>query len=104
MKQDGSFAKTTDSELIKLESLFQELNLWKGENPMNAELGIDYFGIFENRTSLKTSVQSVLDKYSDSFKNIEMGELNIGTEVATLLITVTLHDDSTIRRNLSVLL
>lgn len=104
LKQDGSFAKTTNAELIKLENLFQELKLWKGENPMNAELGIDYLGIFENRVSLKSSVQSICDKYSDSFKSIDIGELDIGTEVATMPITVTLQDDSTITRDLKVLL
>lgn len=104
LKQDGTFAKTTSAELMQLESLFQELNLWKGENPMNAELGIDYFGIFENRVSLKNSVQNICNKYSDSFKNIDIGELNVGTEVATLPITLTLQDDSTIRRNLNILI
>lgn len=104
LKQDGTFAKTTNAELIKIESLFQELKLWKGENPVNAELGIDYLGVFENRVSLKSSVQSICDKYSDSFKNIEVGDLNIGSEVATMPITLTLQDDSTITRDLKVLL
>lgn len=104
LKQDGSFAKTTNAELIKLENLFQELKLWKGENPMNVELGIDYLGVFENRVSLKSSVQSICDKYSDSFKNIEVGDLNIGSEVATIPITLTLQDDSTIVRELKVLI
>ena len=104
MKQDGSFAKTTNAELIQLESLFQELNLWKGENPINAELGVDYFGIFENRVSLKNSVQDICDKYNDSFKNIVIGEVTVTTEVATLPITITTQDDSTIRRDLNILL
>lgn len=106
LKSDGEFTKTTEPELIQLEALFQELQLWKGENPMNAELGIDYIGVFENRVFLKNSISEICEKYVDSFKAIEVGDLNYSNdgEIVNVPISVTMHDDSTIVRRLSILL
>ena len=106
LKQDGvTFAKTTEPELVQLEAMFQELQLWKGENPMNADLGIDYFGVFENRVFLKNSISQICEKYANSFKSIEVGDLQyLDNESISVPIEVKLHDDSKIVRRLSLLL
>lgn len=106
LKNDGTFAKTTDPELIQVESLFQELQLWKGENPMNAELGIDYIGVFENRVFLKNSISDICEKYADSFKDIVVGDISYenNDEVAFVPITITMQDDSQIVRKLQIMI
>lgn len=106
INQAGELTSTTNAEMIQVESLFQELLLWKGENPMKANLGIDYMGVFENRVFLKSSVEDICQKYQDAFKNIEVDEPTYtdNGEIASLNITITLLDDSTIRRNLAELL
>lgn len=101
MKDDGTFSRTNDPERVQLEAMFQELRLWKGENPMKANLGIDYFGVFENRVFLKSSVESITTKYAESFKSIEVSEpTTLNNEVLSVEIKVTMHDNSTLIRNL----
>ena len=39
----------------------QELKLWKGENPMRMELGVDYFAIFEKRAYVETEINKVIE-------------------------------------------
>lgn len=106
LNSEGKFVSTTDAELIQIENLFQELLLWKGENPMNANLGIDYMGVFENRVFLKSSVEDICAKYAENFFNIEVGELlySDNGEILSLTITITLIDGSTIKRDLAKLL
>lgn len=106
INQKGELTSTTNAELIQVESLFQELLLWQGENPMKANLGIDYMGVFENRVFLKSSVEDVCQKYKDAFKDIEVSDPTYSDngELASLNITITLLDNSTIRRNLAELL
>lgn len=106
LNSEGKFVSTTDAESIQIESLFQELLLWKGENPMNANLGIDYMGVFENRVFLKSSVEDICAKYAENFSNIEVGELlySDNGEILSLTITITLLDGSTIKRDLAKLL
>lgn len=106
IKQDGTPAKTTEPELIQVERLFQELLLWKGENPMNINLGIDYMGVFENRVFLKSSVEDVCNKYANYFNGISVGDpvYSSNGELMSLDVSVTLLDESVIRRNLIDLL
>lgn len=106
INQKDQLVKTNNAELIQLESLFQELLLWKGENPMDINMGVDYMGVFNNRVFLKSSVEDVCAKYANSFKGIEVGDIEYSEngEVASLPVSVTLFDDSVIRRNLAELL
>lgn len=106
INQNDELVQTTNAEQIQVESLFQELLLWQGENPMNITLGIDYMGVFENRVFLKSSVEDICNKYADSFKSLVVGEpvYSDNGEILSLSIEITLLDDSTIKRDLMKLL
>lgn len=73
--ENGDFEKSTNPEIVTYHAMLQELQLWKGENPMDTEAGIDYEGIFNNRTFLSSELQAVLDKYSSSFSELELLEI-----------------------------
>lgn len=102
---NGNFQQTTDPERMTYEAMLQELQLWKKENPMNVDAGIDYEGVFNNTTFIKTEVQSVLDKYEDSFEALEVGDVSYSEdeEVCTVPISVTFKDGTTIRKSLEFL-
>lgn len=101
---DGKFESSTDPEVVTLESMFQELQLWAGENPMNINLGIDYMGVFENRTFLRTELEKVLEKYQDSFESIDVEDFETSDngEITQVPLKIKLKSGSTLLRNIKL--
>ena len=81
----------------------QELLLWRGENPMDAERGVDYFAVFDNRKLLRNEITMVLDRYRDSFKLIDIVDLRKSEDSETIHITLNflLPDDTALKVTLS---
>lgn len=104
LSSNNEFKWTTDPELVTLESMFQELQLWKGENPMNYEAGIDYMGVFENRVFLKSSIESIISKYTNSFESIEVGDLetNANSEITAAPIKIVTKSGSELIRKVQI--
>lgn len=101
---DGVFKKTDDPERIVIESMFQELQLWLGENPMRSNLGIDYTGVFENRVFLRSSIENIINKYVSSFESIELGELETDSsgEINSITIKIVTKEGSTLLRSFMI--
>ncbi|HDZ5057792.1 TPA: hypothetical protein RTG63_001655 [Campylobacter jejuni] len=72
----GLFEKINSShKLYSFYNCLQELQLWLGENPMDADKGIDYLAVFENKKLLRNELERVLDSYRDNFDIIEITKL-----------------------------
>lgn len=101
---EGNFKQTTNAEIIQLESLFQELQLWKGENPMNIELGIDYSGVFENRVFLTSEIQTIIEKYQNSFQSIELTNIETSSdnEITKVAIKIVMKSGKAVLRELDL--
>lgn len=102
--EKNSFYIEKDTQLIAYHRFLQELQLWLSENPMKANLGVDYFGVFENRVSLKTKIQEIIDKHSASFKSLtlENSEIDLEKNLASISITCELVDSTILRKNLVI--
>lgn len=76
-----------------LEAMFQNLLLWKGENPLDAENGIDFKGIFEQSAYLPIEVENVANEYYSYFDNIEVKDFEtIDSHILSIKVAVTLQD------------
>lgn len=74
-KNDGKVKSTDDGNEILAQAMLAELALFKGENPMNVEAGIDYKGVFNNEKFLQIEAEEMITKYSTKFDSIELGEI-----------------------------
>lgn len=74
MNDKGSLSWSTDPEIVTYHSMLQELQLWKGENPTDVSLGIDYHNIFEGKVFAKTELEKVISKYTNSFERLELSD------------------------------
>lgn len=102
---DGENLKViNDAQDILVESVLQELRLWKGEKEVDVEAGIDYIAVLNKETFLKTEVENVLIKYRDKFNDIEIGDIieDVENEVIRLPITFYLSNDGIVTKELSI--
>lgn len=60
-----------------LQAFLCELALFKGENMMDSEAGIDYIKVLNGEVFLKQEVERVISKYSKYFEILESGETEI---------------------------
>lgn len=91
-----------DKDYIYVEALCQELRLFKGENPLNIEAGIDYLKVFNGEAFLKPLVEEVCEKYSDYFDGIEVGEATEEEEVLYLPIHIKTKNSGVVSTNLEI--
>lgn len=84
--QDNNFASITDPNLKYANALLQELQLFKGENPIDIESGIDYLAVFNGSKFLKSQVEDVCEKYEEFFDSITVGEVEEDGEIAKISI------------------
>lgn len=94
----------TDAQDVLVESVLQELRLWKGEKQTDIEAGVDYKAVINKEAFLKTEVEKVLNKYRDKFKDIIIGDVieEEGGEVVRLPITFYLSNDDVVVKDLRV--
>lgn len=77
---------------ILLFSLLQELKLFKEENPVNTNAGIDYVKVFNYQAFLRVEAQNVIDKYLDKFESLELGDVTQNDESFEIPLNVVFKD------------
>ena len=103
INKDEELVNTEDAQLKALEACYQELKLWKGENLLDIESGVDYAAVFEQTIFLKPELERVCDKHAKNFRSIEIGEPEMSNdEIVRVKITFNLLDNTTQSRNLAV--
>lgn len=103
LDSDGNLVDTQDLQKAAVEACFQELQLWKGENVLDIESGVDYENVFNQTIFLKPELERVCDKHAKNFKSIEISEPEMGTdEIVRVKITFNLLTDEEITKNLAV--
>lgn len=93
---------TNDYNVIYVHACMQELLLWKRENLILYDRGVDYFAVFDGAAWLKDQVQNVTDKYSKYFAAITLGDPEEDGEYISMKIQFTLTDGSVVEKVLQV--
>lgn len=101
-KNDGKIKRTEDKNEILAQALLAELALFKGENPMNTEAGIDYLGVFNNEKFLKIEAEELIDRYSNKFDTIELGEIEYDSDKVFASLSMTFKNGETDSQTWSV--
>lgn len=101
-KNDGKIKYTEDKNEILAQALLAELALFKGENPMSTNAGVDYIGVFNNEKFLKTEAEEVIDKYATKFDTIELGEIEYDDDRIKASISMTFKNGETDSQTWSV--
>lgn len=83
---------TTNENEVLLFSLLQELKLFKGENPIRANNGIDYIAVFNYQAFLKMEAQTVCNRYLDSFASLEVGDVTQEGEKYLIALNIEFKD------------
>lgn len=83
--ESGDWEYTDNDVFAKIYQCLQECILWRGENPYNVFMGIDYESIFNSNSFLTNQLEEVLDKYRPFFKEIIQ---NVEKVDNTILITL----------------
>lgn len=86
---DNNLAEADSQKMIYLHNLLSELALFKGENPMDVEAGIDYFGVFEGSAFLRIEIQNVFDRHAENFNSLECGEITLNADLDTYSVPIT---------------
>lgn len=74
LDENNQFKKVIDTTERVFYTCLQELALWKKENPMNIEDGVDYKGIRNRQVFFKQEVLNVVNNYTDTFDSIEVSD------------------------------
>lgn len=95
ISEQGELISSEDANQIAINRFLQELRLWKGENPMDIEAGIDYQAVLNKEAFLSVEINKVVNKYIQYFKDIIVGDIEDSGETIKLPITLWLLDNST---------
>lgn len=104
-QENNELKITKEPQKIALESCMQEISLWIGENPMDIENGIDYFGVMDGFVFLKSSIENIVERYTASFENIIVSDPVYDNEKETLSITIEFvleNGNSSIKKDVSI--
>lgn len=93
---------TKDPNEVLLFSLLQELKLFKGENPLNQEAGIDYLKVFNFQAFLQMEAMEVLNRYADKFDTLELGEVSQNEDIIEIPLYVRFKDGTVRNETLQV--
>lgn len=80
---------TDNDKDMYLNALIEELKLFKTENPLDVERGIDYIGIFEGRVFMQVEVENVLERHRDNFMELTAGDIEIDDDREKLIMPLT---------------
>lgn len=101
--KDGFLKSATDEKEIALESCFQELLLWKGENPLDIDSGVDYQGVFSGTLFLKTELERVCSYHKENFESIEVGDPEMDSDgVVRVTIRFVFFTKESVSRDLTL--
>lgn len=78
--KNGNLKSSSNEKEDALEACFQELLLWKGENPLDINSGVDYQGVFSGTLFLKTELERVCSYHKENFESIEVGDPRMDQE------------------------
>lgn len=103
-KATGELVTTNDPNILVVEEFLQELRLWKGENPLDIEAGIDYTAVLNREAFLKVEVDRVVQKHILNFKDIIVGDIieHIEEETIELPIDIYLLDNSVVSHSITL--
>lgn len=94
---------TNNPQFIVVESCFQELKLWKFENQLDIERGVDYQAVFEQSVYLRTEVENVCARHAHNFKEIEVLDPTMGEdEIVHIRIVFVLLNDQVVEKSLAL--
>lgn len=94
---------TNNPQSIVVESCFQELKLWKFENQLDIERGVDYQAVFEQSVYLRTEVENVCARHAHNFKEIEVLDPTMGEdEIVHIRIVFVLLNDQVVEKSLAL--
>lgn len=99
---NNNFKVLKDEGLYGLYTMFQELQLWLGECPMNVDAGVDYFSIFTNRTFIETELKKVLDKYKSFYNSYEILNIRYKDDVLEVDIIFNIDYETSLKFNLNI--
>lgn len=99
---NGNFRILKDEGLFNLYTMFEELQLWLGECPMDTGAGVDYFSIFTNRTFIETELTKVLDKYKSFYNSYEILNIRYKDDVLEVDIIFNIDYETSLKFNLNI--
>lgn len=99
---DGNLVNTDDSELVNLWGYLAEVRLYKGENPLKTNRGIDYTGVLNGETFLKDTVEDCTKRYTNKFKSVSIGDVSQKGEIVSVAVSVTRFDNEVTEFNVGV--
>lgn len=82
--------KKSPQYLIDLHCFIQEMKLWKSENPMRQELGVDYFALFNKQAYVETELDKVIDRYKSKFNSLQLKEVSVDNEKNIMYVVILL--------------
>lgn len=92
----------TDNKLTSLYTCIQELQLWQGEDPMDADAGVDYFSIFLNQKFIELELQRVLDKHRNAYQNYTIEKITYEDSILKVEIIFNVSKEQAFRFNLHI--
>lgn len=99
---NGNFRMLKDEGLFGLYTMFEELQLWLGECPMDVNAGVDYFSIFTNRTFIETELTRVLDKYKSFYNSYSILNIRYNDDVLNVDIIFNIDHETSLKFNLNI--
>lgn len=99
---NNNFRVLKDEGLFGLYTMFEELQLWLGECPMDTGAGVDYFSIFTNRTFIETELKKVLDKYTQFYNSYEIVKIQYQDDVLSVDIIFNIDYETSLKFNLNI--
>lgn len=100
INENGQLFHTDETELINVYGYLAEIRLYKGENPLKINRGVDYKGVLNGEVFLKDSVENCTKNYTTKFKNVELGDVTQVGEIVSMPVKVTRFDNETMELNI----
>lgn len=100
--QNDTLKETQNDKEVYLNALIQELKLFKGENPLDVDKGIDYLGIFRGEVFMQIEVEEVLDRHRKNFGELTAGTPEVDGDTVYMPLQITFLDGETVSTNIVV--
>lgn len=94
IQNNNTYYVSYDINTIAINACLQNILLWKGENPLNYDDGIDYLAVFRNEAFLQNQVENVIDNHRENFKEIEISNIEYKNDIVSIDIIFTMLDNS----------
>lgn len=100
----GNLQTTDDEKTAIVNELVEELKLFKGENPLDIDAGLDYFAILNGEKFLQIEVEDVLEKHRPNFKSIDAGDVTLSEDGEQIImpLLITFKDNEIVETNLVI--